>query len=90
LLKQLKSARKQASSLSTRMVRDPAYLEIIDKGEEMIPFILRELQREPDHWFVALKVIMKQFSPVGPEDAGNIKKMTEAWLEWGRSNGKLA
>jgi len=73
----------------TRIVTHPAYLEIISHGEEMIPFVLRELQREPNHWFIALKAMAKNFSPVRPEDAGNIKKMAEAWLEWGRKNGKL-
>lgn len=77
-----------ASSIS-RIVTHPAYLEIISLGEKMIPFILRDLQKEPNHWFVALKILARQFSPVKPQDAGNMKKMTEAWLEWGRKNGKL-
>jgi hypothetical protein len=68
----------------------PAYLEIISHGEKMIPFILKDLQQKPSHWFIALKTLAKNCSPVKPEDAGNIKKMTEAWLAWGRANGKLS
>jgi hypothetical protein len=71
------------------MVMHPAYLEIISYGDKMIPFILNDLQSKPGHWFIALKTLAK-YSPVKPEDAGNIKKMTEAWIEWGRANGKLS
>jgi hypothetical protein len=71
------------------MVMHPAYLEIISYGEKIIPFILKDLQSKPSHWFIALKILAKG-SPVKPEDAGNIKKMTEAWLAWGKANGKLS
>jgi len=76
------------SSSVTSMVMHPAYLEIISYGEKMIPFILKDLQNKPSHWFIALRTLARS-SPVKPEDAGNIKKMTEAWLTWGRENGKL-
>jgi hypothetical protein len=76
------------SSVSS-MVMHPAYLEIISHGQEMIPFILKDLQEKPSHWFIALKTLART-SPVKPEDAGNIKKMTEAWLVWGKGNGKLS
>jgi hypothetical protein len=26
-------------------------------------------------------------NPVAPSDAGNIRKMSEAWLTWGRDKG---
>ncbi len=71
------------------MTMHPAYLEIISHGDKMIPFILKDLQEKPNHWFIALKTLA-QTSPVKPEDAGNIKKMTEAWLAWGKANGKLS
>jgi hypothetical protein len=77
-------------STTTGIVNHPAYLEIIRLGDGVIPFILRDLQRKPNHWFIALKTLTHDFSPVKPEDAGNIKKMTEAWLKWGKDNGKLA
>lgn len=70
------------------MILHPAYLEIISHGDKMIPYILKDLQKKPSHWFIALKTLAKT-SPVKPEDAGNIKKMTEAWIAWGIENGKL-
>jgi hypothetical protein len=82
-----KAQTKGASSL-TGMVMSPAYLEIISYGEKMIPFILKDLKNSPSHWFIALRILART-SPVRPEDAGNIKKMSEAWISWGRENGML-
>jgi hypothetical protein len=72
-----------------RTVAHPAYLGIIALGDGVIPFILDDLQKQPNHWFPALRALAHNFSPVKPEDAGNIKKMTKAWLKWGRDNGKI-
>ena len=70
------------SSLS-KMVTHPAYLSIIGMGPNALPLILRDLEETSDHWFVALRAITDE-SPVKPKDAGNVKKMKDAWLEWGR------
>lgn len=61
------------------------YLQIIAMGKPALPLILKELKREPNHWFIALKTISKQ-NPVLPEHMGNIKKMREDWLNWGEKN----
>lgn len=66
----------------------PAYQQIIGMGPDAIPLILRELQRRPGHWFWALNAITRE-EPIGPEDVGNVRKMTEAWLEWGRERGYI-
>jgi hypothetical protein len=76
-------------STAIGIVTHPAYLEIIKLGEGAIPFILKDLQKQPNHWFIALRSLASNFSPVKPQDAGNIKKMTKAWLKWGKENGKL-
>lgn len=70
------------------VVMHPAYLDIIGMGPDAIPFILRDLQGETSLWFTALRALAKT-SPVKPEDAGNLKKMREAWLRWGKANGYL-
>jgi hypothetical protein len=88
LAKKWKSETSGYYSVSS-MTMHPAYLEIISHGDKMIPFILKDLQEKPNHWFIALKTLALT-SPVKPEDAGNIKKMTEAWLAWGNANGKLS
>ena len=62
-----------------------AYQEIIGLGRDAVTLILRELEREPDHWFWALKSITGT-DPVPSEDRGNISKMRNAWIVWGQDN----
>lgn len=63
-----------------------AYQRIIGMGDEAIPYILEELLREPDHWFWALTSITG-VDPVPPGDSGDLQRMTEAWIRWGRIHG---
>ena len=53
-------------------------------AEPAVPLLLRELEKEPVHWFEALKAITSD-DPVAAKDWGNIPAMTSAWLAWGRS-----
>jgi len=78
--------RTALQSSTTRMVNDPSYQEVIAMGWEVVPVILRSLAEKPDHWFYALAKITGD-NPIPPEDAGNVPKMTEAWLDWGRRKG---
>jgi hypothetical protein len=73
-------------SSSTRMAEHPAYQEIIALGPAVVPLLLRDLARQPDHWFTALKAITGA-NPVDPADRGRVEKMAEAWLRWGKVNG---
>ncbi len=66
----------------------PAYQQIIGMGQDAIPLILAEMKRKPGHWFWALKSITGE-DPVLPEQRGRIKKMTEAWINWGRNQGYI-
>ena len=68
------------------MMKHPAYQQIIDLGEPVIPLLLAELKREPDFWFAALQKLTG-VDPVPKENAGKIKLMAQAWLEWGRQKG---
>lgn len=70
------------SSLTDKVLH-PAYQDIIGLGPDAVPLLLRELQHNSGHWFWALSHITRE-DPINPEDAGNVRKMTEAWLEWGR------
>lgn len=70
------------------IVLHSAYQSIIGMGRDAIPLLLRELQRKPSHWFWALRSITRE-DPVRPEDVGNIRNMTDAWLNWGRERGYL-
>lgn len=70
----------------TKKVLHPAYQQIIGMGPVAIPWILRELERKPGHWFWALNAISRK-DPVAPED--NFDTAVTAWLDWGRKRGYL-
>ena len=55
-------------------------------GPRAIPLILKQLESEgdqPDMWFWALRTLTNA-DPVSEADRGNIVRMANAWLEWGR------
>jgi hypothetical protein len=72
------------TSSSSAMIAHPAYQAIIALGSPAVPLLLRELEREPAHWFEALKAITGE-DPVAPADWGRVKAMAAAWLSWGRA-----
>ena len=63
-------------------------VQIIGMGPAVVPLILEELQREPDHWFWALEAITQQ-DPVPPEARGDVGAMADAWIAWGKQQGYL-
>ncbi len=70
-----------------RIINHPAFQEIIRLGEAVVPLMLRDLEQGPRLWVWALPRITGQ-NPVPPADGGNIRKMSEAWLRWGRETGR--
>jgi hypothetical protein len=76
-----------STSSARAMSRHPAYRSIVALGDAAVPLILEELAREPHHWFAALREITGA-DPIPPEARGDVKRMAEAWLEWGRSHGR--
>ena len=76
------------TSSTTEMVLHPAYQRIIGLGPAVLPLLFRELHERSGHWFWALAAITGA-NPVAPEDAGNVRKMREAWLALGREWGYL-
>jgi hypothetical protein len=75
-------------SSPSRMAEHPAYREIIDLGAPALPLILRDLTETGRFWFPALNVITGE-NPVPSSAAGDIDKMTDAWIEWGRGHGLI-
>ena len=64
------------------------YQAIIAIGRPAVPLILRELDREPGHWFVALREITGlMVDAIAPP--GNVRAMARAWTAWGYRNGLL-
>ena len=65
-----------------------SYQKIIGMGPAVVPLILAEMEKEPDHWFWALEAITGE-SPVADSDAGDVEASARAWVEWGRQKGLL-
>ncbi|KAB2922015.1 MAG: hypothetical protein F9K22_12670 [Bacteroidetes bacterium] len=82
--------RKETRGYSTMLHKamNNSYLDIIGMGEKVVPFILRDLNNELDHWFLALKHITKE-NPVPDADNGSPEKMRRAWIEWGKKRNLL-
>lgn len=76
------------TSSLTEMILHPMYQRIIGMGLAAVPFLLRELEQKPDHWFWALTAITGA-DPVPAEDRGKLRKMAEAWLRWGKEQGLI-
>jgi len=65
----------------------PAYQQIIGMGHQAVERILGDLvENGPDHWFWALTAITRE-NPITADIAGDLERMTEAWLEWGKERG---
>ncbi len=73
------------SSSSTELRSHSAFQEIISLGDAVVPLMLRDLAESPRLWVWALPRITGA-NPVLPADRGNIAKMSEAWLRWGREH----
>ena len=87
--RQLASAWENAVAYqSSTTVRNnhPAYREIIALGPDVIPLLLRDMEKNHTHWFCALREITGA-DPIPESAAGNIPQMVEAWLRWARENG---
>ncbi|QSJ20300.1 hypothetical protein JYQ62_17295 [Nostoc sp. UHCC 0702] len=83
-----KQWRRETGMLSviSKISMHPAYQRIIGMGQPVVPLIMRELEREPDHWFWALSAITGA-NPVKAEQRGRLQQMAQAWIEWGKANG---
>ena len=73
-------------SFTVDKVNHWAYLRIIGMGYPVLPFLFRELNERPRHWFVALRAITGE-DPVPEAGQGKIHEIVAAWLKWGRASG---
>lgn len=85
LAAQWKLERGPSSSVS-KLSMHTAYQQIIGMGEAVVPLIMADLEKTPDHWFWALHAITGA-DPVPKQGQGDLEAMSEAWLKWGREQG---
>jgi hypothetical protein len=73
------------SSLSKKFTHW-AYLTIMAAGKPVLPLILRDLANRLDHWFYALRYIVRRDVAAGTQ---SMEDARTAWLQWGRENNYL-
>lgn len=66
----------------------PSYARIIGLGEPAVKFILQSMEKQYDDWFYALRAITGE-DPVTADMAGDVTRMSDAWIQWGRAKGIL-
>jgi len=66
----------------------PSYQKIIQLGWDVVPLLLADIQTNRRFWFPALNAITN-VRPFDPGDAGNNRRMTEAWIKWGQRKGLI-
>ena len=86
LVKQWREDTLYYSSL-TDICFHPAYQTIMAMGKEVLPFVFRELEKQPDHWFYALKFIVREDVAKG---AVNLAEARLRWLRWAKSGKYLS
>ncbi len=74
------------SATPMRVMHD-SYQSIIAMGPEVVPILLRDLQKTRRHWFWALRHLTG-VDPVPAKDKGNLDRMIAAWVDWGRKERK--
>ena len=81
-------SKTKCMSNSAQMATVWSYQQIIGMGRPALPLILKELERETDHWFWALGAISGE-NPVPAEQAGQVENTAKAWIQWGRQQGLI-
>lgn len=72
----------------TKRAMHPTYQAIIGMGGDVVPLLLRDLQKHRRDWFWALTAIT-QANPISQENAGKVDQMVAAWVNWGKEKGLL-
>lgn len=73
----------------TKKSHHPDYQRIIAIGKPVVPWILKDLQKNgPNDWFWALTEITGD-NPITKRIAGKIQEMSNAWLKWGKMKDYL-
>ena len=78
------------SSLPKKLLNE-WYLRIISLGRGIVPLIIKELQHDPDQWFLALKVLtfedpIEQIDEKDSDIYYGFDGCVQAWLEWAKRN----
>lgn len=87
ILKQKWLSETRFLSSATTICTKQEYQEIIGMGKLAIPFMLRDFTNgELNHWFWALTAITGE-NPITEDIAGDMQKMADVWIDWGKNQG---
>jgi hypothetical protein len=75
-------------SSTPKMILHDSYQKIMAMGPDVVPHLLRDLERNRRSWFWALRHLTGT-NPVPPQDQGDLDKMIEAWVSWGKREGRF-
>lgn len=70
----------------SRAVQHVEHQQIVDLGEQVIPWMLEDFAAGKGDWFYALRLLTGA-DPIKEEERGYVPRMRAAWLEWGRQHG---
>jgi len=77
-------------SVTYQITKNKNYQYIIDMGEKVVPLIFMDLQNEVHYWFEVLYQILRpEQDPVLKKHYGDLDKMAEDWLRWGKQHNYL-
>lgn len=80
--------RQETGGLSISRLRHehPAWQQILSLGPEVVPEILRRIEREPDHWHTGLVQLTGE-NPIPVGERITVSQGCARWVEWGRKRG---
>lgn len=79
---------KKVSDHSDRK-NSPIYKEIVDFGQQAIPYLIRSLYKDRSEWHHFLQKILNT-SPVSKADASDMDKVVAAWTRIGMKRGFIS
>jgi hypothetical protein len=73
--------KRETGSLSfvRQKIAHRAFLQILVMGESALPMLIKEIQTDPNHWFLALRLIART-NPV--RDGSSVEEAVAAWMKW--------
>lgn len=66
----------------------PTHQQVIGLGPAVLPHLLDDLAKTRSNWFWALRSITGE-NPVPADERGQVDRMTQRWLEWGKARGLI-
>ena len=67
--------------------KHPMYLELLDLGDRILPYVFYMMQFEESHCLLLLALDITGHCPVWKEDYGRVDLLTASWVAWAKWHG---